>query len=632
MDAIENSQITLTFDRMPDSSRLIVLCINESKALNAFVQSLARELQLNGKVSEAACTGTGHDDDPLVMRFRLHYESGDTSLFFEQAPSLPFIVEEPGEDNREVDSAILDDAPQPVVLNRRRTQASHAIVQLSHGWTPVKLPDSVHSDSVFGTFDSTVTFADGTLMIDRKLVLKRDRVEVAELPAFQKWTEGIAGGEGIALRSTLYYPERDASAGTEEQKKAAALIDEAFRDMQAHELDKAQVALDHAEEADPGHEILHEDRGELAAARGDYVTALAEYRKELEAFPNALFEMWSIAGAQLKLGDVNGAIATLQRWMVADPNSPFAATELMLQYNKMDRDDLAVRVGDDAMNIMTNDAKRHVDFLLIYGREQMLTGQARDAENTLEALLDLTVDDKIVNDAAYFLSEQGLSLDRAERSVREALTQFDTDNSESALSTSYADDSTKRTSLVLATWDTLGWILYRKGAVHEAEQYVRAAWRSRQDIAICRHLGDILRAEEKPVDAMDVYTLGLAMITGENAARMEKNPDAIAVRDALEQLKRKGNTTTVKDPKAALLALRTLDLGPAAKPQARTPCNVILGPSALVVTSERYGSEAPIVVSDGKLLAGFFPPDSKAELNLRGTIQCDKSCSLVIAP
>jgi predicted Zn-dependent protease len=638
MDAIENSQVTLTLDSIEDNSRLTVLCINGGKALGVFVQLLAGELQLSGKVSDANCFGAGRDDDPFVLKFRLHYESGGTSLFSEQPPELTFIVEQPIEPDVEGEAVIPDaEAPQPqelkpLKLNPRRSQASHAVVQLPEGWTPVKLPDPMHSDSAFGTVDSKVTFADGTLTVDRKLALKVDKVEVPDLVAFHKWADLVEGSVSLPLRSTLYYPDRDASAGTEEQKKAAALIDEAYSEIEAHELAKAEVALNQAEAIDPGHEILHENRGELAAARGDEITALAEYRKELEAYPKALFEMSSITEAQRKLGDPDGQIATLQRWMVADPNSPMPATDLMAQYHDMGRDDLAVMVGDDAMNIMTKDAKRDVDFLLRYGREQMLVGQAGKATTTLEALLDLTVDDSLVNDAAYYLSEQGLSLDRAEQSVREGLTQFDLDDSANALSTSYAD-SAERTHLLLSTWDTLGWILYKKGTIQEAEQYVRAAWNHRQDIAISRHLGDILLAEEKPVEAMNIYTLGLATFKDKDAAQNSKNPDAIAVRDALAQLSQKGNASTVKDPKAALLALRTLDLGQVAKPRAQESCTVRLTASQLVIdTTEQNGAEEPIVISDGKLLIGSFPPDSKASLNLKGTIQCSKKCSLVFAP
>jgi len=109
MDAIDNSQITLTLDSMQDSSRLAVLCNNGGKALNVFAQSLAGELQLNGKVNEAVCIGAGHDDDPFVMKFRLHYESGRTSVFYEP-PELPFIVEKPVEDELEGNTAILDRA------------------------------------------------------------------------------------------------------------------------------------------------------------------------------------------------------------------------------------------------------------------------------------------------------------------------------------------------------------------------------------------------------------------------------------------------------------------------------------------------------------------------------------------
>ena len=80
MDAIENVQVTLTLDTMDDSSRLAVICNNGGKSLSALLQSLAESLQLSGKVREGGCTGAGRDDNPFVMTFHLHYESGQTSL------------------------------------------------------------------------------------------------------------------------------------------------------------------------------------------------------------------------------------------------------------------------------------------------------------------------------------------------------------------------------------------------------------------------------------------------------------------------------------------------------------------------------------------------------------------------
>ena len=207
MDAIENSQITLTLDTIQDSSRLSVLCNNGGKALNEFTQSLAGELQLNGKVNETVCTGAGRDDDPFVMKFRLHYENGRTSLFYEQLPILPFIVEKPVEDDptgAQPQGEPPERLPQPAMLNPRRSQASHTVVQLAEGWSPVKLPDPVRADSPFGTVESTVTYADGALTLDRKLVLKRDKVEVAELLAFQEWTENVQARSNVALKGPLF--------------------------------------------------------------------------------------------------------------------------------------------------------------------------------------------------------------------------------------------------------------------------------------------------------------------------------------------------------------------------------------------------------------------------------------------
>jgi len=649
-EAIADSMITLTLAPLQDSSQFSVLCLNGGEHLRAFTQSLIEAIPLQGQAVSPACSGTGHDSDPFKLQLHLHREGGHSGLFQEQPLLLPVALLPPeafegddedtepngAENAPSREPAAKAEADQPTPLNAHHIQTSHAVMLLPPGWSVSELPKPVHSDSVFAAFDRTVTFSDRKLVTDQQLLIKKEKIEVVERPAFEKLLESSEINEpapAIRLESTLYFPPGAFDGTTDDEKKAATLINAAFRDIQSKNLSKAEADLKQAEALDPGHEILHDNMGMLAAARGDYEAALVQYQEELRAFPNALIVMESIAGAQRKLGRTDDAIATLQRWMAADPNSTFPVIQLMYLYHDMGRDDLAVTVGDQAMNTMNADGKRSVRFLRLYGHEQMLAGQPQAAKVSLETLLNYTSDIQFVNEAAYDLSEKGFSLDRAEETVRASLTQFDPDG-QSQMPHMFAMDAKQQTSLMLATWDTLGWILYNKGRFPEAEAYIRAAWRSRQDPAIGRHLGALLSAEEKPIEALDAYKLALATIPGAQQEKAAMDPDVVAIHAEIERLEKLGHKSTITDPAAALQKLRVLDAGPAGKQHGEGEYNVMLSASEIVAFPTQRGQtqDGAQIIGAIKLPADFFPPESHAQITKEAKLNCTTVCTLTLLP
>jgi hypothetical protein len=97
------------------------------------------------------------------------------------------------------------------------------------------------------------------------------------------------------------------------------------------------------------------------------------------------------------------------------------------------------------------------------------------------------------------------------------------------------------------------------------------------------------------------------VIAGGNAAGLAKNGDGIAVCNALMQIRQKGTAPTLIDPVDTLLALRTLNLGAAAKPHVVNRYTITLAASELVrYTPLRDGAEEPNTISGHKLLSGFF--------------------------
>lgn len=648
-EAIAEYDATLTLGPLRDPNAFNIVCMNGGKPLLALAQTLVDNRGFRGKASNPHCGGDGDAASPFTLSFHVHHEGGQPGLFDESPVLLPLNVAAPDDDSDSEDRDVSEDTPPPgevspdysqsghvpLVLNPLRTQTSHATMTLPPGWQPDELPKPFHSDSPFATVDITVSFDDGKLVTDQKLVIKKEKIEVAaEREAFDKWIGSVitpATEPDIHLSSTLYFPSIAYSGTTDDQKKAAELMRQASGAIDGKDFAKAASLLHQAQALDPDHELLHDRLGDLAEAQGHYDNALKEFREELRAFPNVPLEMESIALLQRKMGRMEDAIQTLQAWMVTDPKSQFPPLDLMNFYHEMHRDDLAVGVGDQAMNTLPEDARRSVKLLTMYGREQMLTGQAQNAKVTLEKLLASTTDIQFVNDAAYYLSEQGASLDLAEATLRESLTQFDDDSSGES---EHLDSMDKKqlTSLLFSSWDTLGWILFKEGRTTEGEAYIRAAWRGHQDPAIGRHLAEILVSREKPDEALDAYVLAAASVPGKDQAKFAKDPDMLAIRQAIERLQKEGHTSTIKDPAIALQQLHTIEVGPAEGHSGEQLYIMTLTSTQTLGFPSTYEPGKPFVdLSNLKIPSDFFPPESKASMTRDARLKCATTCILVFS-
>jgi tetratricopeptide (TPR) repeat protein len=654
-EAIADSNVTLTLVDIPDAAvHFRDLCLNGGNPLRTFTQSLTEALNLEGQVLSPTCTGAGKDSDPLKLSFRLHYEGGGSAFFNEHPlllqPNLIFF-DDTSESNDGPEPEPSEDLAagrpsqqqqKPIPLDLRHSQISHAVMSLPPGWFVTTPPPPIHSDSPFATFDRKVTYADGKLVTDQQLTIKTDKVEVTDIPAFEKWVDSssIEGASlTVLLGSTFYYPDSAFTGNTKSEKKAADLLQQARDEIKSKNFDKAQSLIDQAEAIDPDHELIHDDRGDLAKARGDLETALNEYQKELHAFPDVLIEMESIGFAQEALQRNDDAIATFERWIAGDPNTDFPVRDLMFLYHDMGRDDLAVWVGDQAMQTMNSNGTQSVRFLLLYGQEQERVGQIQAAAATFEKILQHTTDIQLVNEATYVLSEHGLALDRAEESMRSSLTQFDPENVD-RVHHMYDSDTKQRTSLMLSSWDTLGWILYKEGKIKEAEEYIRAAWRSKQDVAIGLHLGQLLDAEDKPVEALDAFKLALATIAPQAQEKAAKDPDVIAVLAEIDRLEALGHKSTITDPAAALARLRVIDAGPAGKFHGESKCGVVLDSSGIhaIFPREDRSAEAEKMINTMKIIDGiqiphdFFPSESHATITKEAALNCTTTCLLTLTP
>ncbi|WP_125485334.1 hypothetical protein [Edaphobacter aggregans] len=167
-----------------------------------------------------------------------------------------------------------------------------------------------------------------------------------------------------------------------------------------------------------------------------------------------------------------------------------AATNLLAQLLMTDNENAeAVKV----LKLAATKNPEDKTLMLRLGRAEMAAGQNLEGTSTLTALLQDSTDAEILNDAAYELADANSEMDLAEKSCRKALDILTT---ESAAWTLDGDAKTQaaKSTLLVATWDTMGWILFHEGNLDEAEGYVQAAWRNNSHSEVGLHLGEIEEA------------------------------------------------------------------------------------------------------------------------------------------
>lgn len=118
-------------------------------------------------------------------------------------------------------------------------------------------------------------------------------------------------------------------------------------------------------------------------------------------------------------------------------------------------------------------------------------GEESKARNALEILRREYPDDpEVANSLGYFLAEKGKDLDLAEGLIKEALA---------------ADPGNG------AYLDSLGWVMYRKGHIEDAFDYlIQAVNVLPDDPVILEHLGMVLKEQGQYAEAVDVLNRSLA--------------------------------------------------------------------------------------------------------------------------
>ncbi len=117
-----------------------------------------------------------------------------------------------------------------------------------------------------------------------------------------------------------------------------------------------------------------------------------------------------------------------------------------------------------------------------------------------------------------------------------------------------------QSALLVATWDTLGWVLYREGKLDEAQNYIQAAWYGDFEPEVGLHLAAIQAARGQKSAALATDELAIAAFPPANGRSADGQRKLQA---QAEELRKEGAKAPGGDDRAALQKLRVIPLGKA---------------------------------------------------------------------
>jgi tetratricopeptide (TPR) repeat protein len=297
----------------------------------------------------------------------------------------------------------------------------------------------------------------------------------------------------------------------------------------------------------------------------------------------------------------------------------------------------AAALAEATLARLPEDKKKDEPLQFALGKAQMMSGSKDTGRKTLVALMQSSESSLILNDCAYELADAGEALEPADEATKKALGKMDDESKEWTLNEK-PEVLIGQSNLIVATWDTMGWIFFREGKLDQAEDYLRAAWRNRQDATVGEHLGEVLEAKGSKSAALNVYELALASIPQYDALGVKKKAPGnveLKLMAKAEALKKTGAKSSVGDAKDDLLKIRTISLGPAKGLNGTAEYRMLLSEGKV----ERVEAAGTKVVEGGPErlktanLSGFWPAGSHAKLVRNGMLNCHSGvCELVLVP
>ncbi len=444
-----------------------------------------------------------------------------------------------------------------IELGAPRTETVESRIKLPDGWR-TDLPSAVHAKSKYATFDKTYHFNDGAILTDRTITVLETRVPRADWKQYQAfckqanldqepWIQLIRPAakqseSSIDKSSTnpVTTKSSDDATGNSAPPAPAAVSSvppapedasvETLRrtvgqQFMAHDYTAARQTLDRMKAKDPNAPALYFSYGSLALDNHNYDEAIADFRKETVTHPEWPDGWNALATVQHQQGQKAEAIQTLQTYFSSHPDN--IRIGRLLAFWQTEAEDHSAALRNLELLTTANPDDRRIRLEL---SNALLAAHRNDeAAAAAKSVLDGTDDPNLLNDAGYVLAELGQDLPQAEQASRDSITKLEA-KSRDITPDQVNNLAFQESNLLIASWDTLGWILFREGKLDDARPYLLAAWRNDLHAEVGDHMGQLEEAAANPATALEYYRLAKAAIEGQVTPAVRTHIDSSIAR------------------------------------------------------------------------------------------------------
>ena len=592
------------------------------------VQALMGSYGFGGKVSHVEIEHVNDPSLPLTIRFHYHRDHQEdwgaervTVIF---GPALL-----PAVDKQDLPHA-------PLQLGSLHTDSSTLEMKLPQGWSS-ELPEATHQQTPYASCDITYRLRAGSLVAERRMTVLQTKVPVAAMKAYADWYDACGAGSVPYLQlSKVMAGSAGAGPSGAPGREARRLVDQANSEIREGKYDQAETNLKQAQALDATAQDLWGDLGAAALHHGDHQEAMRLYAKELDLHPESEFAYRNLAGLQNMTGDKAASLETLTRWQKQAPANPAPAI-MAVQMLLNDQDYVAaLKQAKTAEAQLSEEARKDENFRLVLGTAEMQGGEPDAGGQLIRSIATDSTNLSLRNSASYELALAGRDLALAEQTERAVLDQLATE-SRTWTGGEAVTLLRQKSSLTVACWDTMGWILYKEGKLAEAEAWVRPAMTMLRHAEVGEHLGDILMAGKKPSQAATAYAEALAtlpMADGMGVRAKTDPPRAKELRTKLDAARAEAKMADSPDGRAALQAMRVWKLGPAKGLYGTADFQLLLSSggvaSALPVGTVQHAMEQTV---EAAKWSDRFPPGEDVRVAAKAMLNChDGSCELVLEP
>ena len=582
-------------------------------------QTYVQTTGFNGKAN-GVNLGAGTDlSAPWSMRYGYTQEPWSQWKNFQIGSLLPNVA---------IPSIDKDKPPKEEIdFGGRHTQSAKSTVRLPEGYG-VELPDPIHLKTTFATFDETYQVKDGSLISEFRLEVLQPKVaakewkgvkEFADKIGTQPWIQVISGEHSVLDKNLPRIGENN--------QTAFQLVHEVHEAIVAKDYELAQKKSDQALAINDKQAYLWSQRGFLAARTGNLKEAAEDYEREISQHPEAVDQYSALIQLEGQLGksaEKHKYLLEYAKAAPADARAVLFVGHQLLAENDVEGALSEYRAGSKAL---PDNALIQVEFANAF----LKAGKDDEAQPILEKVLGSSTDANVLNSGAYALADHHLMLPLAEASAQKAVDVLEAESAETGIGSVNAT-SFQQANLLLACWDTLGWIYFAEGKSELAEEYVMASWRSAAHPEEGLHAGEIREKKGDLKGALRMYEMALSRIGVNNAGSVSTE-----LHTRIERLKKTGLGDPEANPGRALQEQRTFHV---TRPTGVKGSGVFAVQASALKTENvamLSGDDAVRGLSEalGRLDLGLAVPKESHALLLRsGVLFCstESTCEFVLTP